>query len=47
MPGGFGNFDIYRGDIDENGNINNVENLGQKVNTEGQEMFPFIGEKNN
>ena len=47
MPGGFGNFDIYKGDIDEKGNINNVENLGQKVNTEGQEMFPFIGDKNN
>ena len=47
MPGGFGNFDIYKGDIDEEGNINNVENLGQKVNTEGQEMFPFIGDKNN
>ena len=47
MPGGFGNFDIYKGDIDEQGNINNVENLGQKVNTEGQEMFPFIGDKNN
>jgi len=47
MPGGFGNFDIYRGDIDEKGDINNVENLGQKINTEGQEMFPFIGDKNN
>ena len=47
MPGGFGNFDIYRGDIDKMGNVNNVENLGQKVNTEGQEMFPFIGDKNN
>ena len=47
MPGGYGNFDIYKGDIDEKGNINNVENLGQKVNTEGQEMFPFIGDKNN
>jgi outer membrane protein OmpA-like peptidoglycan-associated protein/tetratricopeptide (TPR) repeat protein len=47
MPGGFGNFDIYKGNIDEEGNINNVENLGQKVNTEGQEMFPFIGDKNN
>jgi len=47
MPGGFGNFDIYRGDIDERGDINNVENLGQKINTEGQEMFPFIGNKNN
>jgi len=47
MPGGFGNFDIYRGDIDEEGNITNVKNLGQKINTEGQEMFPFIGDKGN
>ena len=46
MPGGFGNFDIYRGDINGNGDINNIENLGQKVNTEGQEMFPFIGNEN-
>ena len=46
MPGGFGNFDIYKGDINENGDINNIENLGQKVNTEGQEMFPFIGNEN-
>ena len=46
MPGGFGNFDIYRGDINENGDINNIENLGQKVNTEGQEMFPFIANEN-
>ena len=46
MPGGFGNFDIYRGGIKENGDINNIENLGQKVNTEGQEMFPFIGNEN-
>jgi len=47
MPGGFGNFDIYRGDIDTNGDVKNVENLGQKINTEGQEMFPFIGNENN
>ena len=46
MPGGFGNFDIYKGDIDEKGDINNIENLGQKVNTEGQEMFPFIANEN-
>ena len=46
-PGGFGNFDIYRGDIDTNGDVKNVENLGQKINTEGQEMFPFIGNENN
>ena len=42
MPGGFGNFDIYRGEIDSLGNISNVKNLGQKINTEGQEMFPYV-----
>ena len=47
MPGGFGNFDIYRGDIDEEGNITNIKNLGQKINTEGQEMFPFIADNDN
>jgi len=47
MPGGFGNFDIYKGDINANGDVKNVINLGQKINTEGQEMFPFIGAKNN
>ena len=47
MPGGFGNFDIYRGTVNENGDIENVENLGQKINTEGQEMFPHISSTNN
>lgn len=47
MPGGYGNFDIYSGEIDEEGNINNVKNLGQKINTEGQEMFPYIGNNDN
>ena len=47
MPGGFGNFDIYKGDINANGDVKNVINLGQKINTEGQEMFPFIGNENN
>tara|TARA_B100000427_G_scaffold327637_1_gene338832 strand:+ start:915 stop:2858 length:1944 start_codon:yes stop_codon:yes gene_type:complete len=42
MPKGYGNFDIYKGEIDSLGNINNVKNLGQKINTEGQEMFPYI-----
>jgi outer membrane protein OmpA-like peptidoglycan-associated protein/tetratricopeptide (TPR) repeat protein len=42
MPGGFGNFDIYKASILDDGSIGEAENLGQKVNTEGQEMFPYI-----
>ena len=42
MPGGYGNFDIYKAPINDNGTLGEPQNLGQKVNTEGQEMFPFI-----
>ncbi|MDN3491436.1 OmpA family protein [Winogradskyella bathintestinalis] len=42
MPGGFGQFDIYKASINADGTIGKPENLGQKVNTEGQEMFPYI-----
>ncbi|MCX7546351.1 OmpA family protein [Xanthomarina sp. F1114] len=45
MPGGFGLFDIYKVSIDENGMLGEPENLGAKINTEGQEMFPFISDK--
>ncbi|MBT8253397.1 MAG: PD40 domain-containing protein [Bacteroidia bacterium] len=41
MPGGFGNFDIYKASIGDDGRLGEPTNLGQKVNTEGQEMFPF------
>jgi outer membrane protein OmpA-like peptidoglycan-associated protein/tetratricopeptide (TPR) repeat protein len=44
MPGGFGLFDIYKAPINEDGTIGTPLNLGQKVNTEGQEMFPYIGD---
>jgi outer membrane protein OmpA-like peptidoglycan-associated protein/Tol biopolymer transport system component len=46
MPGGFGMFDIYKSTINENGSLGEPENLGQKVNTQGQEMFPFISSNN-
>jgi len=46
MPGGFGNFDIYKATIDENGQVGTPVNLGQKVNTESQEMFPYISSNN-
>lgn len=42
MPGGYGNFDIYKATINDDGTIGTPVNMGQKVNTEGQEMFPFI-----
>lgn len=44
IPGGYGLFDIYKAPINEDGTIGVPTNLGQKVNTEGQEMFPFIGD---
>ncbi|MGY0391490.1 OmpA family protein [Bizionia sp. KMM 8389] len=41
MPGGFGLFDIYKADINDDGTVGAPVNLGQKVNTEGNEKFPF------
>ncbi|WP_452220665.1 OmpA family protein [Lacinutrix salivirga] len=41
-PGGYGKFDIYKAPINADGSVGEAINLGQKVNTEGQEMFPYI-----
>jgi len=46
MPGGFGGTDIYRITKDDKGVWGKPENLGEKINTEGDEMFPYIEEKN-
>jgi len=46
MSGGYGLFDIYKAEVNSNGSIGKPENLGQKINTEAQEMFPFISENN-
>lgn len=46
MPSGFGKFDIYKAPINADGTLGEAENLGQKVNTEGQEMFPYISSNN-
>ncbi len=45
-PGGYGDFDIYKAPINEDGTLGEPQNLGQKVNTEGQEMFPYISNNN-
>ncbi len=41
MPGGFGLFDIYMAPVNDNGTVGDAVNLGQKVNTEGNEKFPY------
>ncbi|WP_452222577.1 OmpA family protein, partial [Lacinutrix chionoecetis] len=46
MPGGFGKFDIYKASIGNGGQVGTPVNMGQKVNTEGQEMFPYISSNN-
>jgi len=41
MPGGFGEADIWKISISENG-YGKPENLGAKINTAGREAFPFV-----
>ncbi len=41
-PGGFGGSDIYSVALDANGKFGAVKNLGAHVNTEGDEMFPWV-----
>jgi len=44
MPGGFGGADIYRPTKNDDGTWSKAENMGDKINTESDEMFPFIEE---
>lgn len=43
MPGGFGGTDLYYCTY-RNGQWQNPLNLGENINTEGDEMFPFVWE---
>jgi outer membrane protein OmpA-like peptidoglycan-associated protein/tetratricopeptide (TPR) repeat protein len=45
MPGGYGGTDLYYSEIHERGGIGKPINLGPVINTEGNEMFPFINEE--
>jgi outer membrane protein OmpA-like peptidoglycan-associated protein len=45
MPGGFGGADLYKVTKGDNGVWGNSENLGNTINTEGDEVFPFYQEK--
>ncbi len=42
MPGGLGGVDIYKIEIKEDGTYGKAINLGNKINTEGNEMFPMV-----
>lgn len=42
MPGGKGGTDIYASEVLEDGSLGAPENLGDVINTEGNEAFPFI-----
>jgi len=45
MPGSIGGVDIWKVSVN-GGNFGKPENLGPKVNTEGNESFPFIADDN-
>jgi outer membrane protein OmpA-like peptidoglycan-associated protein len=44
MPGGKGGVDLYKTSRGADGKWTTPENLGDKINTEGNEVFPFIHE---
>jgi len=46
MPGTFGQSDLYKVSINDNGGFGTPENLGKTINTEGKETFPFVTDEN-
>ena len=41
MPGGYGRYDIYYSGRNPDGSFRKPENMGNAINTEGSEIFPF------
>lgn len=41
-PGGKGQSDIYKVSVSKDGKFGTPENLGDNINTEGKEVFPFV-----
>ena len=46
MPGTFGQSDIYKISINDNGEFGLPKNLGPGINTEGKETFPYVTDEN-
>ena len=47
MPGGKGESDLYKIAINSDGSFGTPENLGDRINTEAKETFPFITDSGN
>lgn len=46
MPGTLGQSDIFKVKINDDGSFGTPENLGNEINTEGKETFPYITDEN-
>lgn len=46
MPGSIGQSDLYKVSINPNGGYGTPENLGNTINTEGKETYPYITNEN-
>jgi len=47
QPGGYGQADLYIAEVKENGDISNIVNLGDRINTSRNELFPSVDSKGN
>ncbi|WP_417363434.1 OmpA family protein [Galbibacter sp.] len=47
MPGGYGKSDLYKVSVHQDGSYGEVLNLGPIINTEGEELFPFVNAEGN
>lgn len=46
MPGTFGQSDLFKVALNDDGSFGTIENLGATINTEGRETFLFISDEN-
>ena len=46
MPGSFGQSDLYKVSVNPNGGYGTPENLGNTINTEGKETYPYLTSEN-
>jgi outer membrane protein OmpA-like peptidoglycan-associated protein/tetratricopeptide (TPR) repeat protein len=46
MPGTFGQSDLFKVAINDDGSFGKPENLGATINTEGRETFPYVSDEN-
>ncbi len=42
--GGYGGTDIWVGDINSGGRVSNIRNLGNTINTAGDEFYPYVSD---